>query len=519
MNSSGVSIQFHGAAGTVTGSCFEIRGAGKAIIVDCGMFQGTRSLEKLNYEELPFDARDVDAMVLSHAHLDHSGRLPCLVVDGGEVPTYMTQATADILQPLLIDSAKLQAASAERRNRRADRAGMAPFVPLYTGDDVNDLYRHIEVIDFGEQVDLGDGVAFRLWDAGHIVGSASVEIEIGGQRILISGDIGSNVPVSEEQRQLGSYDHIICESTYGDRDREPMPVADRRERLAEFVDDTIDAGGNLLIPAFAVERTQAILEDLASLFNTKRLHKINVFLDAPLAQKVTKTILHHRARGIDLMNHPNIRFIQSVEESKRLNRLSGVIIIAGSGMCEGGRIRHHLLRNLPRRQSRVLFTGYQAAGTLGSVLRGGARSVRMSGHDVMVQAEIDSLDGYSNHADRQGLLKWIADRGPASGSIFLVHGEDDSLNGLAADLAAGGSGPQPIIPELGETWSLAPASPAERLAEGRQDAGKLVAPRDWASRLAEFRSSFEHKVRALESDEDREKLLAGLKRALDAMEQ
>lgn len=512
---SGVTITFHGAAGTVTGSCFEIRGAGKRILVDCGMFQGTRSLEKLNYDPLPFDPQELDAIILTHAHLDHSGRLPKLYSEGCKAPLYCTRPTADILKPLLQDSAKLQSASVERRNRRADRAGLPRFFPLYTGPDITAMYKHVQALEYCEQVDLGSGISIRLWDARHIVGSASVEVMIAGQRLIVSGDIGSGSSISCPRLELGGFDHIICEATYGDREREDMLISERREALACHVEETIKGSGNLLIPAFAVERTQAILEDLASLFDSKRLSAVNVFLDAPLAQKVTQAILHYRNSGLDVMDRSNIRFIQSVEESKRLNRMTGIVIVAGSGMCEGGRIRHHLGRNLPNRRSRVLFTGFQAAGTLGSVLREGARAVRISGTDVIVNASIANLDGYSNHADRGGLLRWINDRSPVSGTIFAVHGEENSLQSFAEGLETEAASPQISIPVLGETWKLEPAAAATLLHPARPDAEKLLAPRDWTSRLAALRASMEHRIRELESDQDREKMLEALGRALE----
>lgn len=511
-----LTINFHGAAGTVTGSCFEISGAGKRILIDCGLFQGTRSLERLNYERLPFDIGKIDAVILTHAHLDHSGRLPCLYTHGSRPPTYCTAPTADILKPLLLDSVKLQTASAERRNRRADRAGLPPFYPLYTGSDVTKLMKNITAVDYCEQVDLGNGVSFRLWDARHIVGSASAEINIAGQRLMISGDIGSGTATLCPDQELGGYNHIICEATYGARYREETLISDRREALAHFVEDTLQSGGNLLIPAFAVERTQVILEDFLALFDSGRLSSVNVFLDAPLAQKVTRAMLKHRDNGADLLQRPNIRFIQSIAESKQLNQMTGAVIMAGSGMCEGGRIRHHLVRNLPKRQSRVLFTGFQVAGTLGSVLTSGVKMARISGNDVIVNADIAILDGYSNHADRKGLARWIKEHGPVSGSLFLVHGEEKALRVLASDLKETKQYTDPIIPALGEIWTLHPNAAAKLQTPARRDAEQLVAPQDWTSRLAALRSSMQQKVRALPSDQDREKMLKTLERALES---
>ncbi|MEJ6594514.1 MBL fold metallo-hydrolase [Parasphingorhabdus sp.] len=514
---SGVTIKFHGAAGTVTGSCFEFKGAGKRILVDCGMFQGTRSLEALNHEQLPFDPKKIDAVLLTHAHLDHSGRLAYLYASGCKAKTYCTAPSADIIKPLLQDSAKLQAADVERRNRRTDRAGLAPFTPLYDGKDIAKLHKNVRTVAYCEEKHLDNGVSFRFWDARHIVGSASIEINIAGQRLLFSGDVGSGRSINCAASEIGGYDHVICESTYGDRDRELILVSERRETLARHVEEVIAAGGNVLIPAFALERTQAILEDFDALFESRRLAPVNVFLDSPLAQKVTMAVMRYRDSGTDMLKRTNIRFIQNTAESKKLNRMTGIVIIAGSGMCTGGRIRHHLVRNLPNRHSRLLLSGFQVTGTLGPVLRDGARRVRISGHDVMVKAQVAMLDGYSNHADRSGLVDWIRDRTPISGSLFLVHGEQRALAGLAETLGAISNLPATIIPALGETWELHKAKLATRLSAGRPEAADLTASRDWISKLAALRQEVEEKLSEQPTNQDREKMLAALKRALESV--
>lgn len=513
----GVNLTFHGAAGTVTGSCFEVKGAGKTILVDCGMFQGTRSLEALNHEALPFDARKIDAVLLTHAHLDHSGRLAYLYASGCKARTYCTPPSADIIKPLLQDAARLQAADAERRNRRADRAGLPPFTPLYDGKDIARLHRNIQAVSYCEENYLDNGISFRFWDARHIVGSASIEVNIGGQRLLFSGDIGPGRAINCTASNIRGYDHVVCEATYGDRNRDLVMVSERRETLARHVEEAIAAGGNLLIPAFALERTQAILEDLDALFESRRLAPVNVFLDSPLAQKVTLAVMRYRDSGTGVLTRKNIRFIQSSSESKKLNRMSGIVIIAGSGMCEGGRIRHHLIRNLPRRQSRILLSGYQVSGTLGSVLRDGARRVRISGNDVVVKARVASMEGYSNHADRSGLMEWIGDRTPFSGSLFLVHGDSGALNGLGETLKEIPDLPPVIIPVLGESWTLHPGKPATRRSTGRADAAKLTASRDWVSKLAALREEVEDKLLEQPTDQEREKMLAALKRALESV--
>jgi len=514
---SGVTLKFHGAAGTVTGSCFEVEGAGKTILVDCGMFQGTRSLEALNHEQLPFDPKRIDAVLLTHAHLDHSGRLAYLYASGCKANTYCTAPSADIIKPLLQDAAKLQAADVERRNRRADRAGLPPFTPLYDGKDIAKLHKKVRKISFCEEIHLGNGVSFRFWDARHIVGSASIEINIAGQRLLFSGDVGTGRSINCTASEIGGYDHVICESTYGDRDRDLILVSDRRETLARHVEEVIAAGGNVLIPAFALERTQVILEDFDALFSSKRLAPVNVFLDSPLAQKVTMAVMRYRDSGTDMLKRTNIRFIQNTAESKKLNRMSGIVIIAGSGMCEGGRIRHHLIRNLPRRQSRLLLSGFQVAGTLGSVLRDGAKRVRISGQDVIVKAQVATLEGYSNHADRSGLVEWIKDRTPIRGSLFMVHGEQSGLSGLADTLATIPELPAAIIPALGEAWALQPGQRATLLTAGRPDASDLTASRDWISKLAAMREEIEEKLSEQPTNQDREKMLAALKRALESV--
>ncbi|WP_417621990.1 MBL fold metallo-hydrolase [Parasphingorhabdus sp.] len=515
---SGVTLKFHGAAGTVTGSCYELRGAGKTILIDCGMFQGTRSLEALNHEELPFDPKTLDAVLLTHAHLDHSGRLAYLYASGCKAQTYCTAPSADIIKPLLQDAAKLQAADVERRNRRADRAGLPPFIPLYDGKDITKLHKNVRTLDYCEEHHLGNGVSFRFWDARHIVGSASIEINIAGQRLLFSGDVGAGRPIICTASEIGGYDHMICESTYGNRDREPVLVSERRETLARHVEEVMAGGGNLLIPAFALERTQEILEDFDALFESKRLAPVNIFLDSPLAQKITMAVMRYRDNGTEVLKRTNIRFTQNTAESKKLNRMTGIVIIAGSGMCEGGRIRHHLIRNLPNRQSRLLLSGFQVAGTLGSVLRDGAKRVRISGHDVIVKAQVAMLEGYSSHADRSGLVDWIKDRTPVRGSVFLVHGEQAALTGLAESLAASPNLPDAIIPTLGETWELHKAQSATRLSAGRPNAAELTASRDWISKLAALRQEVEEKILEQPSNQAREKMLAALKRALESMD-
>ena len=511
-------LTFHGAAGAVTGSCMELSIGSARVLIDCGLFQGSRSLEALNYEALPFDARALDAVILTHAHLDHSGRLPVLARDGFSGTVWCTPPTRHLIDPLLLDAAKLQAADAERRNDRPDRAGLPEFEPLYDQNDVHRVVELVEGVSYGKWVDVAPGISFRFWDARHILGSASVEIRADGQSLLFSGDIGPPAADGPEplQPDAGAWDHIICEATYGDRDRVIPTLDERRELLAKVVEGALARGGNLLIPAFALERTQVLLEDLVALFVSGRLTPSPIYVDAPLAGRITQAYRRHAAsrKGPSPFDHPKVKFTPSVDESMMLNRVSGAIIIAGSGMCSGGRIRYHLLRNLPRSESTLLFVGYQARGTLGAVLQSGAKAVRISGADVHVRSHIETIDAYSGHADHAGLLRWLTKRAPVTGSIFLDHGEQPALKRLAKDTAAIPGMPRPIIPLLGERFELLVSSAAGRVGAARPDAHALAAGEDWRNRLASFRANLEGTLLALPSDLDRARALEAARIAM-----
>lgn len=514
-------LTFHGAAGTVTGSCMELSSERHRVLIDCGLYQGSRSLEALNYEPLPFDPAELDLVILTHAHLDHSGRLPLLVREGLTAPVWCAPPNRQLLGPLLADAANLQAADAERRNERPDRTGLPPFEPLYDFDDVERLIGQVKGLAIGKWAEPLPGVSLRFWDAHHILGAASVELRIDGQSLLFSGDIGPGAAtISGPSAPAGGWDHVICEATYGNRDRTIPTIGQRRELLAREIEAALGHGGNLVIPAFALERTQVLIEDIVAGFDAGRIAPVPVFVDAPLADRVTQAYRRFQVPphgGPSPFDHPEVRFTRSVEESKSLNRLSGAIIIAGSGMCTGGRVRHHLLRNLPRGDSTILLVGYQARGTLGAVLAAGATAVRISGADVPVRARLRTIDAYSAHADRDGLLRWLTKRAPVRGTIFLDHGEQPALVQLVRDAAAIPGLPQPLAPLLGEQFRLEAGEPARRIRGARPDAATLLAPDDWRNRYAAFIAKLEARLLALPSDAERRTALDAADQAIAAV--
>lgn len=506
-------ITFHGAAGTVTGSCMEIRYDGQGILIDCGLFQGTRTLETLNYEPFPFDVATISAVLLTHAHIDHSGLLPKLVAADYSGPIFCTAATRDLLYHMLPDSGRIQEYEAQRRNRRKDRAGDAQIEPIYTEADALAAFDQAHPIGFRQWFEPAPGFQARLWNAGHILGSASVELEVGGRRLLFSGDLGPDHKAFHPDPEApAGFDHVICESTYGDRVREDITIEQRRTLLEAEIKAALTRGGNLIIPVFALERTQELLLDIASLINSGRLPHPRVFIDSPLASRATEVFAKHAHHLEDMGNgevfrHPSFHFVASAAESMRLNQMSGAIIMAASGMCEAGRIRHHLRHNLGRRQSTILFVGFQAGGSLGRTIMDGADRVRISGHDVAVRAQIRRLDSYSAHADQGALLRWIEARAPISGSLFLTHGETGSTEKLRRFAQAAEAAKTIVVPQIGECHALPMASPARRTKTGKHEL-QDAANRDWQNDYAEFATKLKQNLRNIESASARREALA-----------
>ncbi|PLK26416.1 MBL fold metallo-hydrolase [Novosphingobium sp. TH158] len=516
-----LSVKIHGAARTVTGSCLEFAGSKGRLLVDCGLFQGSRTLEEMNFDPRVENAAGLDGVILTHAHIDHSGLLPRLVRDGFAGPIWCTPQTAELLEYMLADSGRIQEGEAERINRRRDREGDKAIEPLYTEADALEAWGMTRPVELGEWFEPAPGFRARLWNAGHILGSASAEIEASGVRVMVSGDVGpDNKAFHPDPDGPCCFDHVFCESTYGDRAREKHSIAERREMLAGIVNESRARGGNLIIPSFALERTQELLLDLACLSRDGRIGNAMVFVDSPLANRATQVFARHvesleDTDGLNVFESPAIHYVNDVSESVRLNSISGAIILAASGMCEAGRIRHHLIHNLHRRDSTVLFVGFQAEGSLGRVIMEGAERVRISGRDVLVRAQIRRIDSYSAHADQSELLDWIAARAPIAGSLFLEHGESGAIDALAGLAKERGLAPSIVVPEIGEAWKLEPASPASRTRTGGLEARKAVG-RDWQNSYAELASSLKQRLLKIQDAEAREHAIAEMREVLDS---
>jgi metallo-beta-lactamase family protein len=465
-------VGFYGAAGTVTGSKFLIETDGARLLVDCGLFQGLKELRLLNWEPTPFDPRSVDAVVLTHAHIDHSGYLPRLVKAGFNGPIYCTEPTADLIEILLFDSAKLQEEDAEYANRKG-YSKHHPALPLYDSDDVQRTLRHLKTVASRGQADVA-GFAVRFHEAGHILGSSFLGIDEPqtGHRFVFSGDLGRyDAPMHADPEPLPDCDTLVLESTYGDRSHPDEPMEDQ---VARAIRPTLARQGIVLIPAFAVARAQLLLLLLRRLMDAGRLPHVPVHLDSPMATDVTQLYRRYaEPEGLEMERHDLygkwLTLHRSVDESKRLNHLKGPrIIIASSGMMTGGRVLHHLQRLLPDRKNLVVLAGYQAAGTRGRKLAEGARFVRMYGGDVPVRAELARIEGLSAHADAGDLVRWVGTAGTPPRSVFLVHGEPPATAALADRL--GHTGLHAILPELNQRYELVESG------DWRDDRGVLPRP-------------------------------------------
>ncbi len=439
-------IEFVGGARTVTGSSFIIKDEDYSIMVDCGMFQGKRELRERNYLQTIYAPGKIDALILTHAHIDHSGLIPKLVSEGFYGNIYSTKATADLCRIMLPDSAHIQEMDAEYINRKNKKLGRDPIDPLYTMKDAECSLENFVPVAYGERVQIHPRIHIRFRDAGHIIGSSSVEIwiEENGKevKLLFSGDIGSKDQAIIRDPELIDYaDILFIESTYGDRLHKSK--VDTYKEFKEIINDSFNRKGNIIIPSFAVGRTQEIIYTLGKLMRDEEIPAIPVYIDSPLAisateifrtnpecfDEETREILNS---GDSPLNFPTLSFSRTADESKRLcQEAKGSIIISASGMCTAGRIKYHLMHNLYQKDSSVVFVGYQAKGTLGRRIIDGAQQVRVYGEDVKVNARIETLGGFSAHADREGLIDWMSSIDNDDLQVFVVHGEDDAALSFA----------------------------------------------------------------------------------------
>ncbi len=451
-----LTLRFYGAARFVTGSCTILETDSGRVMVDCGLFQGPKEIKERNYGSFPFDPASIDCLLLTHAHIDHSGLIPKLVKHGFQGKIYTTTVTADLCSVMLPDSGHIQEMEVQRKNRKLNRAGKELLEPIYTVQDAYNALNQFIGLQYGEPVETIPGMTARFLNAGHILGSAMVELNIQHHgkttKLLFSGDIGNrNQPIVEDPATVESADYVVMESTYGNRLHDPP--SDKVATLGRIIKDTFRRGGNLIIPAFAVERTQDLLLTLDQLVNAGVLAGNQIYIDSPLAINATEIYCRHshyfdaQTKAIALTEGrdcalmiPGLQFTRTAEESIALNRISGgAVIISASGMCDAGRIKHHLKHNLWRPESTVLLVGFQAEGTLGRRLLEGDKLVRIHGEQIAVKATITTLPGFSAHADRAGLLNWLRSFQVRPKCCFINHGEETSALAFA----------QSVINELG----------------------------------------------------------------------
>jgi len=438
------SLTFLGATGTVTGSRFLLKTAHKQYLIDCGLFQGLKELRLRNWEPFPISPEDIDAVILTHAHIDHTGYLPRLVHYGFKGTIYATTATTDLCQILLPDSAHLQEEDAEYANKK-HFSKHSPALPLYTTEDALQALELFTPIAYGSRLQLDDGVSLTFRDAGHILGSSFIDLRLSidgeQRRLLFSGDLGRpNQPILRDPHTVFGADYLIVESTYGDR---LHGNEDPKEVMARIINESIRRGGVLLIPSFAVGRTQELIYTIRELEEANRIPHLPIYMDSPLAIKATKIFSKNKQdfdlksktlelKGKNVLETAKLHFAQTQEESKAINKIkSNAIIISASGMATGGRILHHLFNRLPDPKNTVLFIGYQAVGTRGRTILDGAESVKIHGQYVPIRAHIESTSCFSAHADYHEILAWLSNFNSGPRKVFIVHGEPEPARSLS----------------------------------------------------------------------------------------
>lgn len=443
-----IKLKFLGGAGNVTGSSYLLEASEKRLLVDCGLYQEWE-LKGRNWQ-FPVPPDSIDAILLSHAHLDHSGRIPKLVKGGFKGKIYCTDVTVKLAEIMLKDAGHIQeedALTKQKRHEKEGRKGTHPEIPLYTVEDALKTIPLFEPVKYGQSVEIGNGIKATFHDAGHVLGSGMIKVSIrqnGDERcIIFSGDIGRwNAPILRDPTIFDKADYVLVESTYANRRHNSMK--DVKNELAEVILSTIKAGGNIVVPTFALERAQELLFYMRELRNEKRIPMMVVFMDSPMAISITEVFENNSdyfdketmalvRKGLSPFDFPGLKMTRTTEESKAINSIKGtVMIIAGSGMCTGGRVKHHLVANISRPENTVLFVGYQASGTLGRQILDGAESVRIFGQYLPVRARIAQINSFSAHADRDELLKWLSGLKSPPRRVFVVHGEPDSAGELSS---------------------------------------------------------------------------------------
>ena len=467
-------IKFCGAARCVTGSCHMIEYEGGKLLVDCGMRQGADEKTELGNARFPFDPAEISAVLLTHAHIDHSGLLPLLVKRGFQGSIFATKATAELSGIMLPDSGHIQEQEAEYQNRKNLRAGRPQVEPLYTVKDAQETLKHFHPVAYGDTTQVTPGVRARFSDVGHLLGSAAIELWVTEKdeavKLVFSGDIGRDErPILKDPQSVTGADYLIVEGTYGDRDHQVSAERAKEAQLVEVLREGMARGGNIVIPSFAVGRTQELLYYIKRIMlrgELPGLERVPVFVDSPLGISATK-VYERCARdtydeeALEMLktgspfDFQSLHITETADESKLINAQPGCnVIISSSGMCDAGRIRHHLKHNLFRKDSTILFVGYQAQGTLGRMLLDGVKKVKLFGEEIHVNAAIRQMDGFSGHAGRTELLEWIKEIGDKPKCVFLVHGESETLDRFALDVR--GMGLEAEIPALLETFELEP---------------------------------------------------------------
>ncbi|HQM96497.1 MAG TPA: MBL fold metallo-hydrolase [Clostridia bacterium] len=478
-------LTFYGSAKEVTGSNMILEAAEKRIMIDCGMFQGSSATKAKNFDGFKYDVKDIDYVLLTHSHIDHSGRIPLLYKKGYNGSVICTKATKDLCDIMLLDSANIQESDTEYKNHKRQRAGLEPLEPLYTTDDANNALKHFVAVQYHDLIKLDDNITVKFSDSGHMLGSSSITVYVNEDNkttvVAFTSDLGKpNTPIINDPQVIQECDYLIMESTYGNKRH---AVKEHPEELMfEIIEDTILKGGTVIIPSFSVGRTQEMIyafnKNIALKKKFSIFNKIPVYIDSPLSTSATEVFMKNTQffddeakqyilKGDNPLDFPNLIFTKSVEESKMLNRDdSPKIIISSSGMCDAGRIRHHLKHNLYKEKTTVLFVGYQANGSLGRILADGAKSVKILGDTIDVRARIEMIDGFSGHADMDDLDNYLSQIKSKPEKIFLVHGEDEQLYPFASRIS-NTFGIDAVIPDNYSVYELQKGKKVYELAHDR----------------------------------------------------